>query len=147
MTKLNPNTYLIGIDTGGTYTDAAIIDPANHKVLATAKALTTKGDLAIGVGEAVSLATDKLGGGFDPSSVALISVSTTLATNAVVEGHGSAVGVILIGFDDAMVERTGIVKSFPGIRIAKIAGGHDHNGEVMSSLREQPLKLGLMNVT
>ena len=113
-------SYLIGIDTGGTYTDAAIIDQANHRVLATAKALTTKGDLAVGVGEALSLATEKLGAEFHAASVQLVSVSTTLATNAVVEGHGSAVGVILIGFDNAMVERTGIAKSFPGIKIASI---------------------------
>jgi N-methylhydantoinase A/oxoprolinase/acetone carboxylase beta subunit len=128
--------YLIGIDTGGTYTDAAVIDQANHKVLATAKALTTKGDLAIGVSEALSLVTEKLGQNFHPSLVKLVSVSTTLATNAVVEGHGSAVGVVLIGFDAAMVERTGIAKAFPGIRIAQIAGGHDHNGEALAALDE-----------
>lgn len=136
--------YLIGIDTGGTYTDAAIIDPANHKVLATAKALTTKGDLAIGVSEALSLATEKLGTAFQPALVQLVSVSTTLATNAVVEGHGSPVGVILIGFDDAMVERTGIAKSFPGIRIAQIQGGHDHNGDATSPLDEAALEQAIV---
>ncbi len=144
MTNIRSKTYLIGIDTGGTYTDAAIIDPANHKVLATAKALTTKGDLAIGVSEALSLATDRLGVEFHAENVQLVSVSTTLATNAVVEGHGSAVGVILIGFDDAMVERTGIAKSFPGIRIARVAGGHDHNGEALASLDEAALERAIV---
>ena len=67
--------------------------------------------------------------GLQPEDISLVSVSTTLATNAVVEGHGSAVGVILIGFDQAMAERTGIAKAFPGMPIAMIAGGHDHNGE------------------
>ena len=146
MTKL-PKATLIGIDTGGTYTDAAIIDPANHKVLATAKALTTKGDLALGVSEALSLATAKLGAAFQPASVQLVSVSTTLATNAVVEGHGSAVGVILIGFDDAMVERTGIAKSFPGIRIAQIQGGHDHNGEATAPLDEAALVQAIVAIS
>ena len=145
MTKPTKN-YLIGIDTGGTYTDAAIIDPANHKVMATAKALTTKGDLAIGVSEALSLATAKLGAEFDAASVQLVSVSTTLATNAVVEGHGSAVGVILIGFDVAMVERTGIAKSFPGIRIARVGGGHDHNGEAIVALDEAALELAVTEI-
>ncbi len=137
-------SFLIGIDTGGTYTDAAIIDPANHNVLATAKALTTKGDLAIGVSEALSLATEKLGAKFFPQNVQLVSVSTTLATNAVVEGHGSAVGVILIGFDDAMVARTGIAKSFPGIRIARVTGGHDHNGDAVANLDEAALELAIV---
>ena len=38
-----PPSYFIGVDTGGTYTDAAVIEEAGHKVVASAKALTTKG--------------------------------------------------------------------------------------------------------
>ena len=107
-------TYLIGVDTGGTYTDAAVIEAAGHKVIASAKALTTKGDLAIGVSEAITKAIAALPHGLAPGDISLVSVSTTLATNAVVEGHGSPVGVILIGFDPQMAERTGIAKAFPG---------------------------------
>ena len=123
------SSYLIGVDTGGTYTDAAIIEARGHKVVARAKAITTKGDLAIGVTEAITQAVAQLPQGLRAQDIRLVSVSTTLATNAVVEGHGSAVGVVLIGFDAAMVERTGIAKAFPGIPIEVIAGGHDHNGE------------------
>ena len=122
-------SYLIGVDTGGTYTDAAIIEARGHKVVARAKAITTKGDLAIGVTEAITQALAQLPQGLRAQDIRLVSVSTTLATNAVVEGHGSAVGVVLVGFDAAMVERTGIAKAFPGIPIEVIAGGHDHNGE------------------
>ena len=50
------NTYLIGVDTGGTYTDAAIIEARGHRIIATAKAITTKGDLAVGVSEAITQA-------------------------------------------------------------------------------------------
>lgn len=128
------NGYLVGIDTGGTYTDAAIIDQANHKIVASAKALTTKGDLAIGVNEALTSALAQLTGKISPAQIQLVSLSTTLATNAVVEGHGSEVGVILIGFDLAMVEKTGIAKAFPGIRILVAQGGHDHNGEELLPL-------------
>ena len=108
-------TYLIGVDTGGTYTDAAIIEAQGHKVVASAKSITTKGDLSIGVTGAITDAIAKLPQGLAAKDISLVSVSTTLATNAVVEGHGSAVGVVLIGFDAAMVERTGIAKAFPGI--------------------------------
>ena len=52
--------YLIGVDTGGTYTDAAVLDAASHKVLASAKALTTRGDLSIGVCEAIEQAWQAL---------------------------------------------------------------------------------------
>lgn len=122
-------SYLIGVDTGGTYTDAAIIEAQGHRVVASAKAITTKGDLAIGVAEAITQAVAAVPAGLDAKNIRLVSVSTTLATNAVVEGHGSAVGVVLIGFDAAMVGRTGIAKAFPGIAIETIGGGHDHNGD------------------
>jgi N-methylhydantoinase A/oxoprolinase/acetone carboxylase beta subunit len=137
---------LIGIDTGGTYTDAAVIDQTRHQILASAKSLTTKGDLSIGVGaamrEALALCSDKI----DLSLVKMVSVSTTLATNAVVEGHGSSVGVILIGFDDGMVEKTGIAKAFPGIPIVRLSGGHDHNGEERETLDVLALQSVLVDV-
>ena len=84
--------YLIGVDTGGTYTDAAIIEAHGHRIVATAKAITTKGDLAVGVREAISAALAKLPHTIAPERISMLSVSTTLATNAVVEGHGSATG-------------------------------------------------------
>ena len=95
---------LAGVDTGGTYTDAALIDGATHEVKATAKALTTRGDLAVGVNEALERALALLEAG-SARRIRLVAVSTTLATNAVVEGHGSPIAVILIGFDRQMAER------------------------------------------
>ena len=136
-------SYLIGVDTGGTYTDAAIIEAVGHKVVASAKSITTKGELSIGVTGAITQAIAKLPQGLAAKDIALVSVSTTLATNAVVEGHGSAVGVVLIGFDSAMVERTGIAKAFPGIPIAVIDGGHDHNGDARAALDVEALKQAL----
>ena len=43
----------LGIDTGGTYTDAVLLDYSNGQVVATAKALTTRHDLSLGVGSAI----------------------------------------------------------------------------------------------
>lgn len=117
-------SLLLGVDTGGTYTDAVLLDASSRDVVASAKALTTRGDLAIGVSNALAAISD----GLDPAAVELVSVSTTLATNAVVEGHGSPVLAILIGFDDAMVDRSGIGSAFGDVLIARVAGGHDHHG-------------------
>ncbi len=121
----------IGIDTGGTFTDAAAVtrdaNGAMH-VVATAKALTTKGDLAIGVGDALGAVMQQLRSKDPRIQVDLISVSTTLATNAVVEGHGDRVGAVLVGFDDQMVERIGIAAAFPDSPVIRIAGGHNHAG-------------------
>ena len=130
---MNNSQLLIGIDTGGTFTDAVVIDARRHVILATAKAITTKGNLAIGVSEAMASAISKLSH-FDASAVGMVSVSTTLATNAVVEGHGSAVALVLAGFDQKMVERTGLLKSFPNMPILQMKGGHDHNGNEVEPL-------------
>jgi N-methylhydantoinase A/oxoprolinase/acetone carboxylase beta subunit len=131
--KTAPRSTVIGVDTGGTYTDAVVIDNATHTVLATAKALTTKGNLAIGVTEAIRAALQTVPG-FEPASIGLVSVSTTLATNAVVEGHGSRVGAVLVGFDNEMVARTRIAAEFPDVPIVLVTGGHDHNGEAVAVL-------------
>ncbi len=118
---------IIGIDTGGTYTDAVVIDAQKHMLLASAKAITTKGDLAVGVVEAMAEAMARISN-FNPAAVRMVSVSTTLATNAVVEGHGGAVGLVLAGFDENMLARSGLVAAFPQMPILSVAGGHDHTG-------------------
>ena len=125
----SPQT-LLGVDTGGTYTDAVLLDAESHAVLASAKALTTRHDLAVGVSNAFAAISSEL----DPESVALVSISTTLATNAVVEGHGSPVLVILVGFDDRMLARTGIHESFSDAVVATVAGGHNHYGSEVAPL-------------
>jgi N-methylhydantoinase A/oxoprolinase/acetone carboxylase beta subunit len=127
-------SFLVGIDTGGTYTDAVIIAGDSHRIIASAKALTTKGDLSVGVKEALIDVMHCLPEGASASDISLVSVSTTLATNAVVEGHGSPVGVFLIGFDEQMVLRTGIAKAFPNVPLVRVSGGHDHNGEAVVPL-------------
>ncbi len=122
----------IGIDTGGTYTDAVVIDLAARRVRARAKALTTRGDLAVGIGEALGAV---LADGA-AAEVAYVALSTTLATNAIVEGHGEPIGVILIGFDAAMAERTGIARAIPDARLLNAAGGHDYAGDAVAPLDE-----------
>ncbi|MCF7928435.1 MAG: DUF1638 domain-containing protein [Spirochaetales bacterium] len=83
--------YGLGIDAGGTYTDSAVYDFHSQKVLSKAKGLTTRWDYTVGIEESVS--------GLDRSllgRVELVSVSTTLATNAIVEGYGQRVGLLLM---------------------------------------------------
>ena len=81
----------LGIDAGGTYTDAVIYDLVNGKVLCKNKALTTKWDFTIGIGEALAGLDKKL-----LQRTELASVSTTLATNAIVEGEGQKVGLLIM---------------------------------------------------
>ena len=53
--------YFLGVDTGGTYTDAVIVDEAADRVIGSAKSLTTRGDLALGIGRAVDAALAESG--------------------------------------------------------------------------------------
>ena len=73
---------LLGLDTGGTYTDAVLFDP-QQGVLASAKALTTKHNLSIGLKGAIEKVLPHLPEGTRPADIALVSMSTTLATNAI----------------------------------------------------------------
>lgn len=50
----------IGIDTGGTCTDAVVYDFAEKKVLASAKSLTTKQDLAVGIENSLNKLPEEL---------------------------------------------------------------------------------------
>lgn len=81
----------LGIDAGGTYTDAVIYHLADKQTLGKSKALTTKWDFTQGIREALEkLDRDKL------LRVELVSLSTTLATNAIVENEGQKVGMLLM---------------------------------------------------
>ena len=80
----------IGLDTGGTYTDAVALDEA-RRVIASAKALTTHWDLSIGLGDAMRALFEALPEGIRRGDISLVSVSTTLATNAVVENRFSPI--------------------------------------------------------
>jgi N-methylhydantoinase A/oxoprolinase/acetone carboxylase beta subunit len=117
---------LLGVDTGGTYTDAVILDPAAERVLGSAKALTTRVDLAIGIGAAVDAAL--AAAQVTPGQVRLVSLSTTLATNALVEGQGGRVALVFIGFSAADAQRAGLAQALRGDPLILLEGGHSHAG-------------------
>ena len=132
--------YNIGIDTGGTYTDAVIVNTHSREVVASAKALTTRGDLSIGVIEALGSVMKSSEGLVSVSDIALVSLSTTLATNALVEGQGSKVGVILVGFDDVMLERSNLEAAIPSAIVTRVDGGHTHDGSEALALDEAAIR-------
>ncbi len=83
---------ILGLDTGGTYTDAVLLDPKVRRIVAKSKVFTDKSNLDLCIGECVrSLPGDLL------RTVSLFCISTTLATNAVVEGDSGRVGLLLMG--------------------------------------------------
>ena len=73
----------LGIDTGGTYTDAVVYDFDKGMPLAWGKALTTRANLTDGIAAALDTLPGEM-----IRQVQRIALSTTLATNACVEGRG-----------------------------------------------------------
>ena len=91
---------VLGIDTGGTFTDGVILDMESGTVLVKSKALTTKNDLSTGIGMCIDQCISQMPEDFDASDIKQVNLSTTLATNAVVEGKKSRVGLIVSNAHD-----------------------------------------------
>lgn len=122
----------LGIDTGGTYTDAVLYSESEG-VLASAKSLTTRHDLAIGVSGAVETVLAEIGAAV--WRIRLVSLSTTLATNALVEGQGGRAGLVMIGFGPQDLARDGLAEALGSDPVIYLAGGHNVHGN------ETPLDL------
>jgi len=137
---------LLGIDTGGTYTDAVLIDAARQDrgaeaVIAKAKALTTPADLSIGIAEALAAVLAEAD--LDPGRIGLVALSTTLATNALVEGRGGRVALVMIGFEAADIARQGLGPALGTEPLIRIAGGHDALGAEQAPLDLAGLRTAL----
>lgn len=112
----------VGLDTGGTFTDAVLVEMKGGRVLKTAKHPTTHHRLGLGISRALEAVTADVA----PERVRRMAFSTTLATNAVVEGRGARVGLLVIGD----------VKTFdlPVVSVRYVDGGHDHLGREVRPL-------------
>lgn len=122
----------LGIDTGGTYTDAVLFSETDG-VVAKAKSLTTRHDLAVGIGGAVSAVLKRSRA--PAGAIGLVSLSTTLATNALVEGQGGRAALVMIGFGPNELKRDGLGDALGQDPVLFIEGGHNVHG------RESPLDL------
>lgn len=132
-------TMMLGIDTGGTFTDAVIVEERNSgaAVVSSAKSPTVHQDLLAGVQAvltAVMSTATAHGRAVKPADIALVSVSTTLATNALVEGHGEPAGLLTCGFTESELDRIGIESVVPKELSARLTGGHDAHGNERSAL-------------
>ena len=81
---------LLGLDVGGTFTDAVIID--GHRVVASAKRRTTKDNLMQGIGEAL----DAILQHFDTTNIDQVTLSTTVVTNTIVEQKEQVVDLFVV---------------------------------------------------
>ncbi|MDD1772148.1 MAG: hydantoinase/oxoprolinase family protein [Methanomassiliicoccales archaeon] len=125
----------LGLDTGGTYTDAAVIDMSTFEVLVKAKSPTTYHDLSIGILGAIDgvLATKS----FDPADIQFVGLSTTLATNSILTGKGGKVGHIGIGWTPHQDYSSGADID------AYIKGGHGVWAQQMDPLDTEALETAI----
>jgi N-methylhydantoinase A/oxoprolinase/acetone carboxylase beta subunit len=117
-----PNLVL-GIDTGGTYTDGVLLEYETRRVLAAHKSLTTKRDFSIGIENVIEGIHIE-----DPSAIRMVSISTTLATNAIAEGKGKRVALLLIGYDPDLIDKFKMAERFATPNYFFFDGGHDLYG-------------------
>lgn len=117
----------LGIDAGGTYTDTAVVDLDTGKLVCGNKALTTRHDLTEGIRDSLLGLDPELFGG-----IMLTSLSSTLATNSVVENKGCRIGLICIG-------KNYLRSSEPDI-YAEIGGKFDMDGNETEPLETHTVK-------
>ncbi len=117
--------YGVGIDTGGTFTDAVILDLDTLDILKTVKRPTIHYNVGLGVLDALSTLLEDI----DNKSIEKIAFSTTLATNAIAVGRGAKVGLLIIGPVKKIVD-------LPVVATKYLKGGHNTVG-----VEHEPLEI------
>ena len=111
---------ILGIDTGGTYTDTVALKPCTGEVVAWNKAATTHHNLAVGISQSITGLSN-----IRPADIELVALSTTLATNAAIEGIGGRVAAILIGYDKHLLVSHRLDRRIHASAIEYVSGRHD----------------------
>ena len=125
----------LGIDAGGTFTDAVVVDINGANILAQEKAPTTSHNPIEGIRKALrGVPQDALG------KADFVSLATTFATNAIVQGKGARAGLVLIGYDR---DHPALSKMSP---VIFLQGGHNYWGEETAPLNIEPLEKELRSL-
>ena len=121
----------LGIDTGGTFTDAVLVDD-KKQIIQAQKSLTTRFDLSLGIGDVIARLPQELLG-----DISMVSLSTTLTTNSVVEDLGAPVCVLLPGYTPEQVKQSGLLDILPAQMVVTLEGGYDAVGREHQPLDEE----------
>ena len=138
MSCSDPNStqpLALGIDAGGTYTDAVLVTCDGARVIAQAKALTTPHDLSIGIANALDMLSLP-----DRQAIRSVSLATTLATNAIVEKRGGRVALLLIGYDRRMLAQFNLLGNLPVVDRLALKGRLNEQGQELEPLDESEVR-------
>lgn len=152
-------SFRLGVDVGGTFTDLLLIDEVSGETFR-AKTPSTPADSSIGVLNGIEKVA--AAAGVDPATIGHVMHGSTVATNAIIEGKGAKVGLVVTdGYRQVLqVERSFV----PGGLAAWIvwpkpeplaALEHtveaieriDARGEVIKPLDEEALRRSLRSLT
>lgn len=119
----------LGIDAGGTNTDAVVFDFESGAVRAKAKAPTTHWRYSVGIEQAVRRLPPQF-----LEAVDLVSVSTTLVTNAIVENNRKPVGLLIMPSGGLPPE------NLPDAPVSILRGRMTIGGDVTEPVDEQEVR-------
>ena len=125
----------LGIDTGGTYTDGVIFGIDTREIYSKTKVITTRHDLSLAIENCLESLLEKTDKKINLDDIKMVSLSTTLATNAIVEGQGAEVGLVTIGRE--------IDDKLPTPHYVNLEGGCNIKGKIK---KEVDLKLARIKI-
>ena len=138
-------SYRLGIDVGGTNTDAVILDK-DDSVVSKSKRPTT-GDVSTGIKEAVDAVLTESGIG--PSEIIHSMLGTTHSTNAIVERKGlSKIGVVRLCAPSGLalppfLDWPSDIIPHIGNHYRMVKGGYEYNGALISVADKEEIKEAL----
>lgn len=118
---------LLGIDVGGTFTDAVVVD--GGRVINHAKIPTTHGQLLACIAQAIDRSLSEL----DVGNITRVALSTTIVTNAIVEKRIAKVGLVVIPGPGVEIEK--LVPLPPVV----VSGYTDHRGREVAEVLEREI--------
>ncbi len=140
--------YRLGIDVGGTNTDAVILDKDN-RVIAKSKCPTTE-DVSSGIKDAVNSVF--IAGNIDPSQIIHAMLGTTHSTNAIVERKGlSKIGIIRLcvpsgkGVPPYLDWPPDIIPHI-GRNYRMVRGGYEYNGKLIAQPDKEEIGEALVSL-
>jgi len=138
-------SYRLGIDVGGTNTDAVILDEKN-RVKVKCKRPTTE-DVSTGINEAVDSVLGE--SGIDPAEIVHAMLGTTHSTNAIVERKGLArAGIIRLGAPSGIavppfLDWPDDIIRHIGRHYRIVHGGYEYNGVPIAQVDPDEVKRAL----
>ncbi|EHL69807.1 hydantoinase/oxoprolinase family protein [Cloacibacillus evryensis] len=125
----------IGIDVGGTNTDGVLYDTETRSILSSVKTSTDHADYR----SSIETAVGRLLQSASPGEIISLNISTTLSTNALLEGKGAPVALALIGYEDFPHIKDEILREVSPAALLSARGGHNGWGKERQALDREAL--------